>query len=286
MSRHLPRPLAMVALVLAGAACTGTTSGAEPAPSPEVPATAATGPAPTTAPPATTAVPPPAVRDTTAPTTSVAPAPAPPPPAAPAPPAASGPVRTGRATHYRLASLGNCSFPDEPGADQLYVALNAADYGTAALCGAHLAVEGNRGSVTVKVVDQCPECPPGALDLSETAFARVTGDAGVTTVRWRVVSGPARPPLAFRIKEGSSQWWVGILVLHHRNPVRGLDARVGGRWVALERQDYNYFLAPQGLGPGPFEVRVTDVYGERLVAPGITPDAGRVFTTSLQLAGH
>jgi expansin (peptidoglycan-binding protein) len=82
-------------------------------------------------------------------------------------------------------------FPNYPGPDRMFVALNAADYGTAQLCGAHLFVQGNRGSVTVKVIDQCPECPPGALDLSPEAFARVTGDAGITNVQWRVVSGPA-----------------------------------------------------------------------------------------------
>lgn len=176
-------------------------------------------------------------------------------------------------------------FPDYPGADRLVAALNASDYGTADLCGAYLAVQGNRGSVTVKVIDRCPKCPPGALDLSEEAFARVTSDAGVTNVQWSVVSGPAQPAISYRVKEGSSQWWVGILVMNHRNPVRSLEARVDGQWIALQRQKYNYFLA-RGLGPGPFDVRVTDSYGERVVSSGLTPDAGRVFTTAEQFAGH
>jgi expansin (peptidoglycan-binding protein) len=209
-----------------------------------------------------------------------------PPASPPGPPPASGPLRSGRATHYRLASTGNCSFPGYPGADQMFVALNATDYGTADLCGATLAVQGNRGSVTVKVIDQCPECPPGALDLSEAAFARVTGDAGVTNVQWRVVSGPAQPAISYHIKDGSSQWWVGILAVNHRNPVRSLEALVNGRWVALQRQDYNYFLAEKGLGPGPFDVRLTDTYGERIVSSGITPVAGRDIATGQQFAGH
>jgi expansin len=176
-------------------------------------------------------------------------------------------------------------FPDYPGADPLYAALNGTDYGVADLCGAYLAVQGDRGLVTVKVIDQCPGCPPGALDLSEEAFARITDDVGVTTVQWRVVSGPAQPTISYRIKEGSSQWWVGILAVNHRNPVRSLEARVDGRWVALQRQKYNYFLA-SGLGPGPFDVRLTDSFGERVVSSGLTPDAGRVFATAQQFAEH
>jgi expansin (peptidoglycan-binding protein) len=275
------RGLAVLAL-LTLAACAGPPAGADAVPS--------APPAPTGA-PATG----PGTVGTTEPeptTTTVPPPPPPPPPPTTAPPPSRpavpppGPLRSGRATHYQLAGTGNCMFPDYPGPDRMFVALNAADYGTAQLCGAHLFVQGNRGAVTVKVIDQCPECPPGALDLSPEAFARITGDAGVSTVRWRVVSGPAQPAIGYRIKEGSSQWWVAILAMNHRNPIRSLEARVGGRWVALARQDYNYFVADKGLGPGPFDLRLTDSYGEQVMSPGITPVAGRVFTTGQQFAGH
>jgi hypothetical protein len=284
VNAQLRRRLAALVLAAVTAGCAGTTTDAAPAPEqrPAPIATAAPGTTDltTTSSTTTTSLP--------TSTTAAVPPPVPPPVAAPpAPPTAPpGPLRSGRATHYRLESTGNCSFPGYPGPDRLFVALNATDYGTAELCGAYLAVQGNRGSVTVKVIDQCPECPAGALDLSEEAFARVTGDAGVTSVQWRVVSGPAQPAISYRIKEGSSQWWVGILAMNHRNPVRSLEALVGGRWVALERQEYNYFLAPKGLGPGPFDVRLTDIHGERIVSPGLTPDAGRVFTAAQQLAGH
>jgi hypothetical protein len=52
---------------------------------------------------------------------------------------------------------------------------------------------------------------------------------------------------------------------------------VNGRWVALQRQEYNYFLADKGLGP---------IYGERVVSSGITPVAGRDIATGQQFAGH
>lgn len=287
---HRPSLVALACIALA-AGCAGTTEVTpQPATSSGTTATtdAATPPSSTTPASATTA--PPTSISTTTTTTSTtptrAPRPAPSNPPAPDPRPPEGPSHRGRATHYDLTGSGNCMFPGYPGPDTLFVALNAADYGTADLCGAHLAVQGNRGSVTVKVIDQCPECPPGALDLSPQAFARITGDAGVTDVLWQVVSGPAWPAVSLRMKEGSSQWWVGILAVDHRNPVRSLEAQVGGRWMALERQEYNYFLAPHGLGPGPFTVRLTDVYGEQLVAGGIGPLPGRSFPTGLQFAAR
>jgi expansin (peptidoglycan-binding protein) len=277
------RRLAALVLAAGAAGCSGTTPDAAPAPTP-----APVRPSTTTTEPSTTSTETTTTTSSTSTTTMVPPRPLPTaaPAPTPGPPPAAGPLRSGRATHYWLTSTGNCSFPGYPGADQMFVALNATDYGTADLCGATLAVQGNRGAVTVKVIDQCPECPPGALDLSEAAFARVTGDAGITNVQWRVVSGPAQPAISYHIKDGSSQWWVGILAVNHRNPVRSLEALVNGRWVALQRQEYNYFLADKGLGPGPFDVRLTDTYGERIVSSGITPVAGRDIATGQQFAGH
>ena len=81
---------------------------------------------------------------------------------------------SGEATHYELAAggMGNCSYPSPP-AGQLYVALSPSEYGGAAACGSYLQVTGPDGSVTAEVIDQCPECQAGHIDLSEQAFARI-----------------------------------------------------------------------------------------------------------------
>ncbi|HEY4853750.1 MAG TPA: expansin EXLX1 family cellulose-binding protein, partial [Streptosporangiaceae bacterium] len=88
-------------------------------------------------------------------------------------PAVSQSQTSGEATHYVLQpGNGNCSYP-AANTDQMYAALSPAEYGSAAACGSHLEVTGPDGSVTVEVVDQCPECRPGHIDLSEQAFARI-----------------------------------------------------------------------------------------------------------------
>jgi len=56
-----------------------------------------------------------------------------------------------------------------------------------------------------------------------------------------------------------------VQVRNHRNPVARLEVRRGGRFQVSARKNYNYFLAPRGLGPGPYTFRVTDIHGKRLV---------------------
>jgi expansin (peptidoglycan-binding protein) len=51
--------------------------------------------------------------------------------------------------------------------------------------------------------------------------------------------------------------------------VSGFAFRTNGTdWVDVPRVDYNYFVYDQGMGEGPFDFRVTDVYG------GVVEDVG------------
>jgi expansin len=196
---------------------------------------------------------------------------------------APGVAYSGQATNYEArGGGGNCSYPAPP-ADQLYVALSSGEYSAAGACGGYLDVTGPKGSVRVKVIDQCPECRTGHLDLSRTAFARIaTLSDGLVKVRYRLVRDPAVPSgLTYRVQEGSSRYWLSLLPDHHGDPVARLEVRSGGgAWMALRHADYNYWIAEQGAGPGPFTVRLTDIYGGRVVSgpvalrPGVTQRPG------------
>ncbi|KGM13794.1 lipoprotein [Cellulomonas bogoriensis 69B4 = DSM 16987] len=209
--------------------------------------------------------------------------------AAPAPgvPDAGETVR-GKATHYDLAGgLGNCSFP--PGSfGDLYVALGDRDYAAAGGCGAHLDVQGPRGSVRVLVVDRCPECGPGHVDLSRAAFSQIADlQAGVVDVTYSTARD-ARPtdPIAVRLKEGSSQWWFSVLVMNHGTPLASVEVQdQSGRWVALERQPYNFWERADGAGPGPFTLRVTDVHGASAVIDGVALRPEVTQPTGVRLGG-
>jgi expansin (peptidoglycan-binding protein) len=173
----------------------------------------------------------------------------------------------GEGTFYGATGVGNCSY-DATG-DTGIAALNHTDYGNSAMCGAYLRVAGPLGEVTVKIVDRCPECAPGDVDLSQAAFARIANpSAGRVPISWRLVSPDISGPVSYRYKEGSSQWWCGIQVRNHRNPVARLEVRVGSAWRALPRYEYNYFISDTGAGCGS-DVRITDIHGQTLTDTGI-----------------
>ncbi|TDB74919.1 expansin EXLX1 family cellulose-binding protein, partial [Micromonospora sp. KC723] len=198
-------------------------------------------------------------------------------------------VLKGKATFYdSQGGGGNCSYPSAP-ANRLYVALGPGEYAAGAACGGSLDVTGPRGTVRVLITDQCPECAPGHLDLSREAFARIADPVqGVVPVSYRAVVDPPLPgPLTFRIKEGASQYWFAVLVGDHGNPLRSVEVRQGGSGTfrPAARQDYNYWLIESGAGPGPYTVRVTDVYGHRATATGVTMSPGRVQRSTVRMYG-
>jgi expansin (peptidoglycan-binding protein) len=195
---------------------------------------------------------------------------------------------SGEATHYALQpGDGNCSFPGLP-AGQLYVALSPGEYGSAAACGSYVQVTGPDGSVIVEVVDQCPPCQAGHVDLSEAAFARIAPlAAGLVPVTYHVITSPPLPaPLSLRVKEGSSAYWLALLPIGSGNPVTSVrvsSAARGGQDLA--HASYNYWLAPSGLGPGPFTVQLTDSAGHRATVTGITLRPGVVQATRTWMYG-
>jgi expansin (peptidoglycan-binding protein) len=199
--------------------------------------------------------------------------------------AVKGKAVKGKATFYELQSGGgNCSYPSPP-ADGLYVALSPSEYAAAAACGGYLSVTGPRGTVQVKVVDQCPECPAGHIDLSRAAFARVADPGkGMAGVTYSPLRDPrVGKPLSFRVKEGSSQWWLALLVVDHGNPLASVEVKSGGAWRKLARADYNYWIAESGAGQGPFDVRVTDTRGHRVTAKRVRLAPAAVQRTATKM---
>ena len=196
---------------------------------------------------------------------------------------------SGEATHYELASggMGNCSYPSPP-AGQLYVALSPAEYGGSAACGSYLQVTGPDGSVTVEVVDQCPECQAGHIDLSEQAFARIAPlNAGLVPVTYHTVADPPLPaPLSMLVKTGSSAYYLALLPINNGNPLATVAVRQGsGGWQELSRTTYGYWLASSGAGPGPFSVRLTDSLGHQATVNGITISPGVIQSTGTSMYG-
>lgn len=177
---------------------------------------------------------------------------------------------SGAGTYYSADGTGNCGFDASPN-DLMVAAMNAVDYDHAAWCGACLAVSGPNGQVVVRVVDQCPGCKHGDLDLSPQAFARLAPlAAGRIPITWHEVACEVTGAIAYRFKDGANPYWTAIQLRNHRYPIAKLEARAAdGSYAELPRADYNYFVAAQGLGAGPYALRVTDARGHALDDSGI-----------------
>jgi len=180
---------------------------------------------------------------------------------------------TGQGTYYDADGTGACSFAASPG-DLKVAALDAPDWATAAWCGACAEVSGPDGQVVVRIVDQCPECKHGDLDLSPQAFDKIAPRAaGRVAIHWRLVACEVRGPIDYHFKDGSNPYWTAVQIRNHRYPIAKVEARdSAGAWHALSRVTYNYFLADPGLGAGPYALRVTDRLGHA-VEDGAVPFA-------------
>lgn len=177
-----------------------------------------------------------------------------------------GETEQGVATYYDFADgSGACMFEATPH-DLDVAALNAEQYARAAYCGACAHVEGPEGTVTVRLVDLCPECEAGHLDLSPSAFEKIAPiSAGRVDISWRLVSCAVEGPVAYHYKDGSNPWWTAVQVRNHRLPIAKFEVDKGSGFVELPRTEYNYFLDESGFGEGSVEVRITATDGQVLV---------------------
>lgn len=175
---------------------------------------------------------------------------------------------SGDGTYYDADGSGNCSF--DPTNDLLVGAMNHVDYASSAVCGACVHIKGPVGEVTVRVVDQCPECKQGDIDLSPQAFMPLADlSLGRIPITWTYVSCDVKGPIVYHFKEGSNQWWTAVQIRNARYAIDKLEFQQNGSFVEVARLDYNYFVADSGMGPGPYTFRVTDVNGAQLVDTGV-----------------
>jgi expansin (peptidoglycan-binding protein) len=181
-------------------------------------------------------------------------------------------VHQGEATYYDFANGdGACMFGPSSEDPLMIGAMNQTDYAASAVCGACVRLTGPNGTIDVRMVDLCPECPQGNIDLSPDAFALIAPlEQGRVDITWSYNECAVAGPIRYRFKEGANQWWTAVQVRNHRNAIATFEYRDGGNnWVPVARTDYNYFVEAAGMGPGPYAFRVTDVYGNQLVDEGI-----------------
>ncbi|MEK8034963.1 expansin EXLX1 family cellulose-binding protein [Ideonella sp. DXS29W] len=193
-------------------------------------------------------------------------------------------VHEGEGTYYQYTEGGNCSFPPPT---MLTAAMNNTDYDGAKACGGCIAVTNpaNGKTVQVRIDDRCPECAPGDVDLDQEAFAQIAELwQGRIPITWKYIACTA-PTLSLYFDPGSSQWWTSVQVRDHRYPLAKLAWRVTGSgkpFVAVPRELYNVFIPAGGMGTGPYDFKLTDVYGQVVKLTNVALAPGQVVKTTKQ----
>ncbi|KAF4603897.1 hypothetical protein EYR40_001070 [Pleurotus pulmonarius] len=84
---------------------------------------------------------------------------------------------------YYAAGLGSCGHTNTD--NDFIVALNAAQYAGGSHCGQSITITYGGKSAQAKIMDLCPGCPYGGLDLTPALFAHFDNlDKGVITGSW------------------------------------------------------------------------------------------------------
>lgn len=158
-------------------------------------------------------------------------------------------------TFYEGDGRGACGY--DATADD-FAAIYTGGWASSAACGNCVEVTAPKGTLVVRIVDQCPDCDLNHLDLRRSSFAKIADvAAGRVNVKLKAVTCPTSGNLQLHVKEGSNPYWLALQVRNQRRPVVKLEGKKNGAFVTLPRTDYNYFVAESGLGDGPIGVRVT-----------------------------
>ncbi|KAI0391588.1 RlpA-like double-psi beta-barrel-protein domain-containing protein-containing protein [Xylariaceae sp. FL0594] len=91
-------------------------------------------------------------------------------------------AKSGSMTWYN-PGLGACGEVD--GDNDAVVALNSADYANGANCGRWITIQGNGHQTAARVVDLCPGCGSGGIDVAPAIFDDIASlDVGRVQVNW------------------------------------------------------------------------------------------------------
>jgi expansin (peptidoglycan-binding protein) len=194
-----------------------------------------------------------------------------------------GKTETGDGTYYGATGGGACSYDPSPG-NLMVAAMNAPQWQNSAVCGTCVDVTGPKGTTTVRIVDLCPECKSGDLDLSEQAFVQIADkSAGRVKITWTPVACAVSGPIGIHFKDGSNAWWMAVQIRQSRLPIKNIELQQGSNWINLKQESYNYYVADSpDPGPGPYTFRITASSGQQIVESGIPLKPDQTVTGTQQ----
>ncbi|KAL7685317.1 putative expansin/pollen allergen, DPBB domain, expansin, cellulose-binding-like domain superfamily [Plasmopara halstedii] len=187
--------------------------------------------------------------------------------------AGSDEIFTGEGTSYTLGqvSSGNCNFMYDPGVGENYAALNNEQWESTHNCGrcAQVSCDDPRCSDTtsteiVYLVDRCPECKAGDLDLSPTVFKKLTGsDPSRYKIKWSFAACPVQGNIKYCTKTGSSNAWLAIQPANFATGIASV--KIANQDVTMVDSCYYYLLVKgSNVEMSAVNVELTSTTGETI----------------------
>ncbi|KAF4035286.1 hypothetical protein GN244_ATG12692 [Phytophthora infestans] len=180
----------------------------------------------------------------------------------------------GYGTVYTLStpSSGNCNFMSWPDAAATkYAALNAEQWEETINCGRCAEVSCTDASCSgqseiVYIMDQCPGCAYGDLDLSPDVFESITGQSYTKlSIEWKFVDCPISNNVQYCLKTGSSEFWVAVQPTNCASGVKSLS--INGQETSVIDSAYYFLIDGSGESVADLSstsISMTGVNGEML----------------------
>ncbi|TMW59200.1 hypothetical protein Poli38472_007345 [Pythium oligandrum] len=196
---------------------------------------------------------------------------------------------SGDGTQYTLTdpNNGNCNFmafPEE--ARTKYAALNTPQFKSTANCGRCAQVScvddkcqgAKKQSEIVYIMDQCPGCAHGDLDLSPDVFESITGHQNDrVTIQWKFVDCPIQSNMQFCLKSGSNPFWTAVQPTNFVSGVKSLQ--VNGKVTKMVDSAFYFLLDGNSVDQadlGSLQITVESVNGEKIKQTVSLADGGCV----------
>lgn len=183
---------------------------------------------------------------------------------------------------------GNCGIYVEEG-DFYHCAMNHIQYDSSSACGGCVRILGPKDEITLQVVDRCPECKIGDIDLSTEAFEKIAQlKDGRIPIRWQYVPCDGSDDIKIRFAAGSSQFYFKALFYNTRYRIAKVEyQRLNGDFTPIHREMYNYFVEQSGIDEekskiGPYTFRLTDSEGQQIIIPNVEYEADIEISTEAQ----
>lgn len=199
----------------------------------------------------------------------------------------------GEGTHYggiAGGEGGHCGLPVDSG-DRYHAALNHTQYASSVACGACVRVLGPKGTVILKIVDECPECKFGDIDVTTAVFPELAElKDGRIKIKWQYVPCTQLNDIKVVFAPGSGPYFFKAQFRDFLYPLAKVEyKKADGTYDTLHRETYNYFVKQGGVDEdksktGPYTFRLSPLVGEPIVLVGIPFQTEQAVSTNQQFS--